>query len=311
MTTSFRDALAKTLLEEVGGNPSLMILTPDLLRALRMDRFVETYPEQYVSMGISEGNMIGVAAGFATMGYVPVVCGFSMFVAERPYEQIRNIIAYPGLNVKIIATHGGLCVGRDGATHQAAEDIGLMRMLPNFTVLTACDVAQTQSAIKAALNHDGAVYLRLGRDKSNPIYSEGCAYEIGKSDVLQDGSDVALIAAGTMVTNAMEAAERLREEGVSAAVLNLYSIKPFDKETVLHYAKKCGKIVTVEDHSKLGGLGSTIAEYLAGTYPVPIEFIGIDDVFGESGEESELYEKYGLDASSIVEAAKKILTCDR
>ena len=307
MTTSYREALAQTLLEEAAQNKRLMILTPDLAKALRMDLLTETYPNQYVSMGISEGNMVGVAAGLAAAGMLPVICGFAMFVAERPYEQIRNIIAYPELNVKIFATHGGLCVGRDGATHQAAEDIGMMRMLPHFSVLTACDVAQTQSAVKAALAHEGAVYLRLGRDKSKTVYENGCTYEIGKSDVLRDGSDVAIFAAGTMVAKALEAAETLRNEGVSAAVINLYSIKPFDQETVLRYAKTCGRIVTVEDHSKFGGLGSTIAEYLAKACPTPISFVGVDDVFGESGDENELYEEYGLDAKSIVSAGRSAL----
>ena len=306
MITSFREAMSMTLMDAAEDNPALLVLTPDLARALRLDCFLETYPDKHISVGICETNMVGVAAGLAAVGYIPVISGFSMFVAEKPFEQIRNIIAYPSFNVKIIATHGGLCVGKDGATHQAVEDIALMRVLPNFVVLTACDVAQTESAIKAAIAHDGPVYLRLGRDRSNPVYTNGCTFEIGKSDVLKDGNDIVIFTTGTVVSNALAAAEQLKGQGIDAAVINIYSIKPFDKETVLHYAQKCKKAVTVEDHSKLGGLGSTIAEFLSTAYPIPIEFVGVDDVFGESGNEAELYEKYGLDTTSIIKAAARV-----
>lgn len=306
MITSFREALAKTFVEVADENKSIMVLTPDLARAIRIGEFLERYPHQYISTGVCEANTVGVAAGLAAVGFIPIIAGFSMFVAEKPFEQIRNIIAYPNLNVKIIATHGGICVGKDGATHQAIEDLSIIRVLPNFTVLAACDVAQTQSMIKAAIRHKGPVYVRLGRDKAKQVYMNGCNVEIGKSDVLLDGSDVAIFATGTVVANALAAARRLKEESIHAAVINLYSIKPFDKETVLAYAKKCGKIVTVEDHSKLGGLGGTIAEFLSGAYPTPIEYVGIDDVFGESGKDAELYEKYGLDAPGIVSAVHRI-----
>lgn len=306
MLTSFREALASTFLEIAEENPSMMVLTPDLARALRIEKFVEEYPSQYVSTGISESNTIGVAAGLAASGYMPVIAGFSMFIAEKPFELIRNIIAYPNLNVKLIATHGGICVGQDGATHQAAEDIAMLRTLPNFTVLAACDVAQTQAAIRAAIQHQGPVYVRLGRDKASQVYGNGCEVKIGQSDVLVDGSDVAIFATGTLVANALLAAQKLKEAGISAAVINLYSIKPFDQETILKYAKKCGKIVTAEDHSKFGGIGGTIAEYLSTVHPTKMEYVGVGDVFGESGKEEELYEKYGLDVSSIILAVNRV-----
>lgn len=306
MLTSFREALASTFLEIAEENPSVMVLTPDLARALRIEKFVEDYSGQYISTGISEANTIGVAAGLAASGYTPIIAGFSMFIAEKPFELIRNIIAYPNLNVKFIATHGGICVGQDGATHQAAEDIAMLRTLPNFTVLTACDVAQTQAAIRAAIQHEGPVYVRLGRDKASEVYANGCEVKIGKSDVLADGSDVAIIAAGTLVANALAAAQKLKEDGISAAVINLYSIKPFDQETVLKYAQKCGRIVAAEDHSKFGGIGGTIAEYLSNVHPTRMEYVGLGDVFGESGRQEELYEKYGLDAPSIIAAVKRV-----
>lgn len=283
------------------------MLTPDLARAIRLDKLIEDYPNQHVSTGISELNTIGIASGLASIGCIPVVAGFSMFVAVRPYEQLRNIIAYPHLNVKVFATHCGICVGKDGATHQTLEDLGLMRMLPGFTVLTACDATQTGQAIHAAMAHDGPVYLRLGRDFAIPVYETPKPYLVGGSDVLLEGNDLAIFSMGTTMKYALTAAQKLAKDGISVAVINAYSIKPLDYERVLRYAKKCGKLLTVEDHFAFGGLGSAIAEYLAQVFPVPMEMVAVQDVFGESGEEEELYKKYGLNEDAIIEKSKKLL----
>jgi len=308
MAASFRDALAQALLEEGKQDKSIMVLTPDIARALRLDNFVETYPLQHISTGISELNTIGIASGLSSLGLKPIVAGFSMFVGIRPFEQIRNIVAYPNLNVKIFATHCGICVGRDGATHQTLEDLALMRTLPNFTVLTACDFDQTKAAVHASLAHIGPVYLRLGRDKATPVYHGNCEYKIGGSDVLKDGNDLAIFTMGTTTKYALDAAEELKIVGIDAAVINAYSIKPIDKQRILSYAKKCKRILTVEDHFMNGGLGSVIAEFLSRVNPVLMDFVGVNDTFGESGDEIELYQKYGLDTSMIVNKAKELLT---
>lgn len=307
MITSFRDAMAEALLEESKSNSQIFVLTPDLARSIRLDRFMEELPQQHISTGISELNTIGVASGLASIGCVPVVAGFSMFVAVRPYEQLRNIVAYPHLNVKIFATHCGICVGKDGATHQTLEDLGLMRMLPGFTVLTACDAMQTSQAVRAALAHEGPVYLRLGRDVAEPIYTTPRAYQIGGSDVLTEGNDLAIFSMGTTIKHALTAAKTLSVEGITAAVINAYSIKPLDYECVLHYAQKCGRILTVEDHFAHCGLGSAISEHLSQVMPIPIEMVAVQDVFGESGDEDELYKKYGIDADAIVNKGRKLM----
>ena len=304
---SFRDAMAQSLLDEAQKNDRVFILTPDLARSVRLEKVVEEIPEQYITTGISELNTIGIASGLSSVGYIPVVAGFSMFIAVRTYEQLRNIVAYPGLNVKIIATHCGICVGQDGATHQTLEDIGIMRMLPRFSVLSACDGVQTWAAVRAAIEHEGPVYLRLGRDKAFSIYEDGCEYHIGGSDVLADGSDIAIFTMGTTTKRVINAAGELKKEGFSAAVINAYSLKPFDAKRLLEYAKKCRCILTVEDHFESGGLGSIVAEILAQNEPVPLERVGVRDVFGESGTEDELYAKYGLDERSIAERAKRLI----
>lgn len=307
MVVSFRDAMAQSLLDEIQKNDRVFVLTPDLARAVRLEKVVDEMPRQYITTGISELNTIGIASGLASIGYIPVVAGFSMFVAVRTYEQLRNIVAYPHLNVKIIATHCGICVGQDGATHQTLEDIGIMRMLPGFTVLSACDGVQTSAAVSAAIAHEGPVYLRLGRDKAFSIYDDACEYHIGDSDVLVDGSDIALFTMGTTTKRALGAAEELKKEGISVAVINAYSLKPFDTNRLLEYAKKCGRILTVEDHFVSCGLGSIVAEILTQSDAVPLERVGICDIFGESGTEDELYAKYGLDEKAIIAKAKKLM----
>lgn len=306
---SFREAMAEALYDEAARNPNLMVLTPDLARALRLERIVSGLPNQYLSLGIAELNATGVAAGLASVGREPVIAGFAMFSAVRPFEQLRNMVAYPDLNVKIIATHGGLCVGKDGATHQALEDLALMRTLPNFTVLTACDARQTKAAVHAMLKKTGPAYLRLGRDGHGTVYETDPEYMVGGSDVLRDGDDLAIFTYGSIAGVALQAAKRLERHGISAAVINTYSIKPLDKVRVLQYAQKCHRVLTVEDHFKAGGLGSMIAELLSSAYPAPMDYIGVDDIFGESGGEAELYHKYGLDEEAVV--GKAIALCGK
>lgn len=306
-SSSFRDALGEELLalgEKVG---SLVVVTPDLAKAVRINGFKKTYPERFISVGISEADCVTVAAGLATTGLIPVVAAFAMFAAVKPFEQIRNAIAYPGLNVKIFATHGGLCVGRDGATHQALEDIAIMRTLPNFTVITAADANETKAAMKAAVKHVGPVYLRLGRDQAEVVYTQEKEFVIGKADTLRTGSDVTIIACGLMVIEALKAAEILGNHGINARVVNMHSIKPLDADIVVKAAEETGAIVTAEDHSIIGGLGSAVAETIVSKYPVPMEQIGVRDSFGESGSQSELYAKYGLTAENIASAAQRAI----
>ncbi len=304
---SFRDALGEELVSLGQRNKSLVVITPDLAKAVRINEYKKTYPERFISVGISEADCVTVAAGLAATGLIPVVAAFAMFAAVKPFEQIRNAIAYPNLNVKIFATHGGICVGRDGATHQALEDIAIMRTLPNFTVITAADATETKAAMKAAVQHEGPVYLRLGRDQAHTVYSQEKDFVIGKADVLKTGNDVTIIACGLLVNELLKAAELLSRQGISARVVNMHSIKPLDREAVIQAAEETGAIVAAEDHSIIGGLGSAIAETIVCTIPVPMEQVGVEDSFGESGSQDELYEKYGLTGEKIVLAAKRAI----
>ena len=304
---SFREALGAALLDLGRTNPKVVVVTPDLANAVKITAYKKEFPDRFVSVGISEADCLCFAAGLAAAGLTPVVVGFAMFVAEKAFEQIRNAIAYPHLNVTIIATHAGLCVGRDGATHQALEDIAIMRTLPGFAVLAAADAAQTAAAISAAVAHPGPVYLRLGRDESRPVVPEGQKFTIGEADLLAPGDDVTLVACGLMTANAMEAALILAGEGVSARVLNMGSIKPLDTSALLAAARETGALVTVEDHGVAGGLGSAVLEALSRHIAVPVEMVGVQDVFGESGSQEELYAKYALDVPAIVAAARRAL----
>lgn len=306
-STSFRDALGEELVAMGKKYESMVVVTPDLARAVRITEFKKLYPERFISVGVSEADCVSVAAGLATVGLIPVVASFAMFAVEKPFEQIRNSIAYPCLNVKIIATHSGICVGRDGATHQAIEDIAIMRALPNFTVLTAADVVETKAAIKALLEHKGPVYLRLGRDHAEKVYLKEKEFVIGRCDVLRQGNDVTVIACGLMVAEALKAADELSKQGIDARVINMSSIKPLDEDAVIKAALETGAIVAAEDHTRMGGLGGTLAEVLVKASPVPMEQVAVDDCFAESGSQKELYQKYGLTASRIVGAVRKVL----
>jgi transketolase len=288
-------------------NPKVVVLNADSARALSLTKFAKRYPDRIFCFGISETDMLTEAAGMSTTGLIPVVVGFSMFVTEKPFEQIRQSIAYPNLNVKIIATHAGLCVGKDGATHQNLEDIAIMRTLPNFKIFVAADVNEAQSAIDAMIKYDGPAYLRLGRDLAEDIFDGPKEVFPGGSDLLLSGDDAAIFACGLMVEPVLQAAKKLKEKNISVSVVNTYSIKPLDEKRLLEQAQKTGAVVTAEDHSVIGGLGSAVSEFLAKNCPVPMEFIGVNDCFGESGDQDELYEKYGLTSESIEQAVIKVV----
>lgn len=305
MKQSFRAVLLEALTRNARRDDSIVVLNADSARATNTFKFYEEFPRRMFSVGISEADMLATAAGMSATGLKPVVVGFSMFVTEKPFEQIRQAIAYPNLNVKIIATHAGLCVGKDGASHQALEDIAVIRTLPNFRILVAADVQETTSAIDAMLLHDGPAYLRLGRDLAEDIYPAGKPVAMGGSDLLTEGTDVVIAACGLMVEAALKAADILGEKGVSASVVNFYSVKPLDENRLFAEAEKCGAVVSAEDHSTVGGLGGAIAEHLVRRLPVPMEFVGVRDTFGESGEQNDLYEKYGLTPKDIAQAAIK------
>lgn len=308
MKKSFRATLIDAVLKSAEDYDNLVVLNADSARALKLTDFTAAYPDRMYGVGISEADMIGTAAGMAAGGLLPVIVGFSMFVSEKPFEQIRQAIAYPNLNVKIIATHSGLCVGQDGATHQALEDMAIMRSLPNFKVYAAADVTETKAAVEAMLKHDGPAYLRLGRDLAEDIFEGNKSFLPGGADVLREGDDVTIASCGLMVEQALLAASELRSSGINATVLNTYSIKPLPEDLLLEKAKKTGAFVTAEDHSVTGGLGGAVCEYLSQTYPVPVIRVGVKDCFGESGTQDELYQKYGLTAGHIAAAARQAIS---
>lgn len=307
MKKSFRSSLINAITESAKSHPDMVVLNADSARALKLTDFSAAYPDRMIGVGISEADLIGTAAGLAATGLIPVVVGFSMFVSEKPFEQIRQAVAYPNLNVKIVATHSGLCVGQDGATHQALEDMAVVRSLPNFRVFAAADVTETQAALQAMLEHDGPAYLRLGRDLAEDIFEGRKNFTPGGADILRDGDDVTIAACGLMTEQALIAAGILKSQGIHATVLNTYSIKPLPEDLLLEKAKKTGAFVTAEDHSVIGGLGSAICEYLSGHCPVPVIRVGVPDHFGESGTQDELYKKYGLTADDIIKAARQAI----
>ena len=298
---SYGNALAKLGAE----HEDIVVLDADLAAATKTGVFKKAYPERFIDCGIAESNMMGVAAGLAAAGKVPFASSFAMFAAGRAFEQVRNSIGYPHLNVKIGATHAGISVGEDGATHQCNEDIALMRTIPGMVVINPSDDVEAKAAVRAAYEHDGPVYLRFGR-LAVPVINERPDYkfELGKGVVLREGKDVTIIATGLPVNNCLEAAEKLAADGIEAKVINIHTIKPLDEELVIAAAKETGKVVTVEEHSVIGGLGSAVCDVLSGKAPTQVMEIGINDVFGESGPAVELIKKYGLDADSICEKVK-------
>ena len=299
-----RDAYGATLVEIGNENENLVVLDADLAAATKTGMFKKAHPDRFFDCGIAENNMIGAAVGLALSGKVPFASTFAMFAAGRSYEQVRNSIGYPHANVKIGATHGGITVGEDGATHQCLEDFALMRTVPGMTVICPADAQEARLAVKAAYEMEGPVYLRFGRMAVPVLFDENYKFEIGKGVKLVDGTDVSIIANGVEVEQALIAAEALKAEGISASVINMATIKPLDTELVIAEAKKCGCIVTVEEHSVIGGLGGAVAEAVSEVYPVPVVKVGTEDCFGRSGPAKELLSKFGLGADAIVAKAK-------
>lgn len=302
--SGFGDAMT-----ELGkSNPNVVALCADLTGSLKLGDFKKNHPERFFQTGIAEANMIGIAAGMTIGGKIPFTGTFANFSTARVYDQVRQSIAYSEKNVKVCASHAGLTLGEDGATHQTLEDIGMMKMLPHMVVINPCDYHQTKLATLAVAEHEGPVYLRFGRPKVPVFTDPNAKFEIGKADLLTEGTDVTIIACGHLVWEALEAAEKLNEEGISAEVINMHTIKPLDKNAVLQSIQKTKCVVTAEEHQINGGLGESVAQVLAQNSPTPQEFVGVNDEFGESGKPEELMKKYGLDSSNIVSAAKKVIS---
>ena len=288
-------------------NPNVVVLDADLAAATKTGMFKKAFPERHIDCGIAECNMIGIAAGLAAAGMTPFASSFAMFAAGRAFEQVRNSVGYPHLNVKIGATHGGISVGEDGATHQCCEDIALMRTIPGMTVIVPSDDIEAKAAVKAAAAMEGPVYMRFGRLAVPVINDEDYKFEIGKGKVLREGTDVAIIANGLCVAESLDAAEKLAAEGINAQVINMATVKPLDTELVLEAAKATGKVVTVEEHSVIGGLGSAVCDVLSEQLPTPVLKIGVNDVFGHSGPAVELIKEFGLDGDSIAAKVKEFV----
>lgn len=307
MKIATRESYGNALVELGQAHPEVFVLDADLAAATKTGVFKKAFPERHINCGIAECNMVGVAAGMAATGKVAFASTFAMFAAGRAFEQVRNSVGYPKLNVKIGATHAGISVGEDGATHQCNEDIALMRTIPGMVVINPADDIEAKAAVKAAYEHYGPVYLRFGRLPVPIINKEDYKFELGKGVVLKEGSDVTIIATGLPVASALEAAQKLEKDGVSAKVINIHTIKPLDEALVVAAALETGKVVTIEEHSIIGGLGSAVCDVLAQKAPTKVMKIGINDIFGESGPALELVEKYGLDAQSIYKKIKEFM----
>lgn len=300
-----RESFGETVTALAAEYPEIVVLDADLAAATKTGIFKKAYPERFFDCGIAECNMVGVAAGLATCGKIPFAASFAMFSAGRAFEQVRNSVGYPKLNVKIVGSHAGISVGEDGATHQCCEDIALMRTIPGMVILNPSDDIEAKAAVKAAYEHEGPVYMRFGR-LAVPIINDRPDYkfEIGKGVTLREGKDVAIIATGLCVSESLAAAEKLAADGIDAKVINIHTIKPLDEDLVVAAAKECGKVVTVEEHSVIGGLGSAVCETLSRKAPTPVKTIGVQDCFGESGPAVALLEKYGLNAEGIYASVK-------
>ena len=298
-----RDGYGKGLVALGAEHEDIVVLDADLAGSTKTGMFAKAYPDRHFNCGIAEGNMMAVAAGLAAAGMTPFASSFAMFASGRAYEQIRNSIGYPALNVKIGASHGGMSVGEDGASHQCCEDFALMRSIPGMTVICPADGVEAEAATKAAYAHQGPVYLRFGRLAVPVFHEEGFEFVIGKGEIMKDGSDVAIIANGLMVYEAIQAGEKLEAMGIHPMIINMSTVKPLDEELVLEAAKKCGKIITCEEHSVVGGLGEAVCSFLSENHPTPVRRIGVDDVFGQSGPAAEVLAHYGLCADNIVKVA--------
>ena len=302
-----RDGYGKALVELGKEHDDIVVLDADLAGSTKTGMFAKAYPDRHFNCGIAEGNMMSVAAGLASTGLVPFASSFAMFASGRAYEQIRNSIGYPMLNAKIGASHGGMSVGEDGASHQCCEDFALMRSIPGMVVICPADGVEAEAATKAAYAYKGPVYLRMGRLAVPVFHEEGFKFTIGKGEVMREGNDIAIIANGLMVYEAIQAGERLAEMGINARIINMSTIKPLDEELVLKAAKECGKIITCEEHSVIGGLGEAVCSFLSETYPTPVKRIGVNDQFGFSGPAAEVLKAFGLCADNIVNVTKEFL----
>lgn len=303
-----REAYGKALVELGNSNPNIVVLDADLSKSTKTADFAKVYPERFFNIGIAEADLMATAAGLSTCGKIPFASTFAMFAAGRAFEQIRNSICYPELNVKIAATHAGLTVGEDGASHQAIEDLSLMRSIPNMTVICPCDDVETMAAVKAAAEYDGPIYLRLGRSSVPTLNDESnYKFEIGKAVKLRDGKDITLFATGIMVSEALKAADILKNEGIEAEVINIHTLKPIDAEAIVESVKKTNAAVTCEEHNVIGGLGSAVCEAISENHPVIVKRIGVMDTFGESGKPAELLREYGLTAENIAAGAREVL----
>lgn len=303
-----RQGFSDALMELGEENPDVVVLGGDVSGSVKVDAFAKAYPERFFSVGVAEADMMGIAAGLALVGKIPIASAYGEFAAGRPFDQIRQSIAYSEMPVKICASHSGITVGPDGATHQSLEDMALMRVLPHMTVISPCDYLETKRAVKASLGiTKGPVYMRYFRDNTPMFTDETTPFEIGKANTLVEGKDVTVIAAGLQVWEAVQAAEELLMEKISVRVLNMHTIKPLDKKAILKAAEETGAIVTAEDHQIHCGLGSAVAEYLAQAIPTPQEFVAVNDTFGESGNGKDLMKKYGIDKDAIVAAVKQVM----
>lgn len=302
-----RESYGKTLKELGKTANNLVVMDADLAGATKTGMFKAEYPERFFDCGIAESNMIGVAAGLSTMGFVPFVSTFAMFAAGRAFEQVRNSVGYPHLNVKIGATHGGISVGEDGASHQCCEDFALMRSIPGMTVMCPSDDIEACQMVKAAYDYEGPVYIRFARMATPVFHDDTYQFKIGQGEVIQDGSDLAIIATGIMVNEAVKAGKELQAQGYSVRVINMPTIKPLDEDLVLKAASDCKKIITVEEHNVIGGLGEAVCAFLSENNPVPVKRIGVNDEFGHSGPAADLLKQFGLSSENIVEQAKKML----
>ena len=299
-----RDGYGKGLVALGAEYDNVVALDADLAGSTKTGMFKKAYPDRHFNCGIAEADMMCVAAGMASTGLVPFASSFAMFAAGRAYEQIRNSIGYPHMNAKIGATHGGISVGEDGASHQCCEDFALMRSIPGMVIICPADAVEAEAAVKAAYHYQGPVYLRFGRLAVPVFHKEGFEFTIGKGEVMRDGTDVAIIANGLLVYEAVQAGEKLAEMGINAMIINMSTVKPLDEALVLDAARKCGRIITCEEHSIVGGLGEAVCSFLSENLPTPVRRIGVNDVFGESGPAAELLKKYGLCADNIVNVAK-------
>jgi len=302
-----RYGFGEALIELGERDPKIFVLGADTAASVAIDGFQKKFPDRFLNVGIAETNLIGMAAGLAVAGFIPFAATYGVFAAGRPWEQIRTTVCYSNLNVKIGGSHSGLMVGPDGATHQALEEIAIMRCLPKMTVISPCDLVETKKATMASAYIDGPVYIRYGRENIPIITKQETPFEVGKANVVREGKDVAIFATGTMVYEALMAADILESKGIKARVINIHTIKPIDEKAIIDAAKECGAIVTAEEHQIFAGFGSAVAEVIVRNCPVPMEFVGVNDTFGESGEPMDLMIKYGLKDVNIVKAVEKVL----